>query len=92
MTENQSIKETLKIIRKALEEEKEPIDESEKILLLNKLVEKDGTINSIESDFIEKEEIKKILRKNISDYFDKNFDKWLNKNVPTYLDKYFKDK
>ena len=78
MTENQSIKETLKIIRKALEEEKEPIDESEKILLLNKLVEKDGTINSIESDFIEKEEIKKILRKNISDYFDKNFDKWLN--------------
>ena len=48
MTEQQSIKETLNVIRKALESDDNSSAEkiNDNILILNKLVLKDGTINS----------------------------------------------
>ena len=95
--ENKSIKETLNLIRKALEEE--PINDDneisrdpEEILLLNKLVDEDGTIDIIENNFLNKDEVKKILDKNISKYFEKKFDNWLDKNASNYFDKYINKK
>ena len=92
MTESQSIKDTLDVIRKALEEEEIPnlnkIDDS--VLVLNKMINEDGTINLIQgTPFIEKEEIIKVLDNKLDLVFEKYFTKWLDKNLPSYLEKYF---
>ena len=93
MTEQQSIKNTLNIIRKAIEED--DMSESQKdddILILNKLVNEDGTIDILENQFLKKEEVKEILNQKISEIFKDHFDEWLDKNIPSYLDKYFNKK
>ena len=93
MPEQQSIKNTLNIIRKAIEEDDN--SESQKdddILILNKLVKEDGTIDILENQFLKKEEVKEILNQKISEIFKDHFDEWLDKNIPSYLDKYFKKK
>ena len=96
MPEQQSIKHTLDIIKKALKEEKssslENDDNEDNVLILNKFVKEDGTIEELEDTLLKKEEIKEIINKKISDVFEKYFDKWLDKNIPNYLDKYFKKK
>ena len=93
MSEQQSIKNTLNIIKKALEDDKPPIEENDdNVLILNKLVKNDGTIDILENKFLEKEEVKEILNQKFSEIFEKHFDKWLDNNVPNYLDKYFKKK
>ena len=93
MPDQQSIKNTLNIIRKAIEEDVKP--ESKKddnILILNKLVKDDGTIDILENQFLKKDEVKEILNQKISEIFKDHFDEWLDKNIPNYLDKYFKKK
>ena len=86
-----SINETLKVIKKALQEESiESIDENE--LILNQLVKNDGTIETIENNDLNKEEVKEILNEKLAQIFDENFEKWLNKNIPNYLEKYFSNK
>ena len=93
MPEQQSIKNTLNIIRKAIEED--DMSESQKdddILILNKLVNEDGTIDILENQFLKKDEVKEILNQKISEIFKDHFDEWLDKNIPSYLDKYFKKK
>ena len=93
MSEQQSIKNTLNIIRKAIEEDdKSESQEDDDILILNKLVNEDGTINILENQFLKKEEVKEILNQKISEIFKDHFDDWLDKNIPSYLDKYFKKK
>ena len=96
MPEQQSIKHTLDIIKKALQEEKSSSlkndSNEDNVLILNKFVKEDGTIEDLEDTLIKKEEIKEILNKKISEVFEKYFDKWLDKNIPDYLDKYFKKK
>ncbi len=91
-TNNQkSINETLKVIKKALQEESiENIEENE--LILNQLVKNDGTIETIESNNLNKQEVKEILNEKLTQIFDENFEKWLNKNIPNYLEKYFSNK
>jgi len=93
MPEQQSIKNTLNIIRKAIEEDgkSEPQNDDD-ILVLNKLVNKDGTIDILENQFLKKEDVKEILNQKISEIFKDHFDEWLDKNIPSYLDKYFKKK
>ena len=67
MTEQESIKQTLDVIRKALEEENiSENHESKDILILNKLVKNDGTIDIIKNQSIDKNEIKEILNEKIS--------------------------
>ena len=62
MSEKQSIQETLSIIRKALEDEDTPTTKDESnVLILNKMVKDDGTIQILEDKFIRKDEIKEIL-------------------------------
>ena len=93
MSEQQSIKNTLNIIRKAIEEDdKSESQKDEDILILNKLVNEDGTIDILENQFLKKDEVKEILNQKISEIFKDHFDEWLDKNIPNYLDKYFKKK
>ena len=93
MSDQQSIKETLKIIRQALEDDNSQSlnpENKKSILILDNLVKDDGTIERIENNIIQKKEVKEILNKKIENYIEKNFDKWLDKNAPHHLDKYFK--
>ena len=93
MPEQQSIKNTLNIIRKAIEEDdKSESQKDDNVLILNKLVNEDGTIDIQENQFLKKDEVKEILNKKISEIFKDHFDDWLDKNIPGYLDKYFKKK
>ena len=93
MAEQQSIKNTLNIIRKAIEEDdKSESQKDDDILILNKLVKEDGTIDILENQFLKKDEVKEILNQKISEIFKDHFDEWLDKNIPNYLDKYFKKK
>lgn len=98
MTEHQSIKETLDVIRKALETdtdnniEDNKEDNQEDILLLNQLVNEDGTINFIESQKLSKNETVNILNKKLDSLFEESLVKWLDNNVPLYLEKYFENK
>ena len=52
----------------------------------------DGTIEIIEEQSINKEEIKEILEEKLSEVFDQKFEKWLDKNLPDYLEKHFLNK
>ena len=93
MPEQQSIKNTLNIIRKAIEEDdKSESQKDDSVLILNKLINEDGTIHVLENHFLKKEEVKEILNQKISEIFQDHFDNWLDRNVPQYLDKYFKKK
>ena len=93
MPEQQSIKNTLNIIRKAIEEDdKSESKKNDDVLILNKLVNKDGTIDILENQFLKKDEVKEILNQKISEIFKDHFEDWLDKNIPSYLDKYFKKK
>ena len=93
MPEQQSIKNTLNIIRKAIEEDDRTESQNEdNVLILNKLVNKDGTIDILENQILKKDEVKEILNQKISEIFKDHFDDWLDKNIPSYLDKYFKKK
>ena len=91
--QQQSIKNTLNIIRKAIEEDdKSESKKDDDVLILNKLVKKDGTIDILENQFLKKVEVKEILNQKISEIFKEHFEEWLDKNIPSYLDKYFKKK
>ncbi len=93
MPEQQSIKNTLNIIRKAIEEDdKTEFQKDDDVLILNKLVNEDGTIDILENQFLKKDEVKEILNQKISEIFKDHFEEWLDKNIPNYLDKYFKKK
>ena len=87
---DKSINETLDVIRKALQEDS--TSNYDDILVLNQLVKEDGTIDIIEDQMIQKEEIKKILENKLSEVFDQKFEKWLDKKLPHYLEKHFLNK
>ena len=94
MPEQQSIKDTLDVIRKALEEDGESSTKKieDNILILSHLVKEDGTINVIEDNSLTKSEIKEIFDKKLEKLFDQHFEKWLDSKLPTYLEKYFNKK
>jgi hypothetical protein len=94
MPEQQSIKDTLEVIRKALEEDDVPniSNLNDNVLVLNQLVKEDGTINIIEDSYLSKEEILLILNKKLDEQFEKYFNKWLDNNLPKYLEKFIKNK
>ena len=93
MSDEKSINDTLSIIRQALEEEEPQSSKNDdNVLILNKLIKEDGTIDIIENQFLTKDDVKEILNQKVSKVFEDHFDKWLDKNIPNYLDKYFKKK
>jgi len=91
ITNEKSVNETLKVIKKALQEENINNNE-EDVLVLNQLVKQDGTIETIHSNDLKKQEIINILNEKLAQVFEKDFENWLNKNIPNYLEKYFSNK
>ena len=92
-SDNKSIKQTLNVIKQALEDKEESQkDSTNNVLILNQLIKEDGTIDMIEDQTIQKEDIKEILENKLSEVFDKKFEKWLDKNLPHYLEKHFLNK
>ena len=94
MPQEQSIKDTLEVIRKALEDDESPdlTNLNNNILVLNKLIKEDGTINIIENSNLRKEDALNILNKKLDEQFEKYFNKWLDNNLPKYLEKFIKNK
>ena len=91
MSNDQTIQETLDVIRRALEDD-ESIDLKKDLLILNRKVNDDGTINIISNDSIKKDDVKKILDEKINQIFEKHFDQWLDKKLPYYIKKYLEKK
>ncbi len=94
MTEPQSINDTLNVIRKALESDDVPNEEktNENVLILNKLVKDDGTVDIIDNEKLNKKEIISMLNYKLDNVLEKYLTKWLDKNLPKYLENYFKNK
>ena len=90
MTKDESIKDTLEVIRRALEDDNTK-DQNDSILILNRKVNNDGTINIIKKDQSDIDEINNIIDKKINFIFEEKFDKWLDKRLPNILDKYKKN-
>ena len=92
MTNDQSIKETLDVIRRALEDDDISSDLKEDLLILNQKVNDDGTINIINNNSIKEENVKKILDKKIKQILENHLDQWLEKKLPYYIKNYLEKK
>ena len=91
MNNEESIKETLDVIRRALEDET-PSDSKADVLILNRKVNDDGTVDIIKDISVKKEDINNILNDKINKIFEKHLDLWLEEKLPLYIKKYFEDK
>ena len=90
MSNNDSIKDTLEVIRRALEDEGDFNKKSENILILNKKVNEDGTVKLLnQSDEINV--INKVIDKKLNDLLEKKMTTMLEKRLPIILDNYFKN-
>ena len=91
MSNNDSIKDTLDVIRRALEDESDFTKKNENILILNKKVNDDGTVKLLDQpdDF---NEINKVIDKKLNDLLEKKMNSMLEKQLPIILDNYFKNK
>jgi len=92
MSNDQSIKETLDVIRRALEDDDSSLNLKENLLILNQKINDDGTINIINNDSINKEDVRKILDEKINKILEKHFDQWLEKKSPYYIKNYLEKK
>ena len=91
MSNNDSIKDTLDVIRRALEDKDDFTEKNENILILNKKVNDDGTVKLLnQSDEIN--EINKVIDKKIDDLMEKKITDMLKNQLPIILDNYFKNK
>jgi len=91
MSEKQSIKDTLDVIRKALEDD-DSTNIDKNILILDQLVNDDGTIKILNDEKLTKKETLNILDQKLNEVFEKYLPNWLEKNMPKYFEKYLKDK
>tara|TARA_B100001029_G_scaffold168420_1_gene162467 strand:- start:445 stop:723 length:279 start_codon:yes stop_codon:yes gene_type:complete len=91
MTKDETIKDTLEVIRRALEDDNIQ-GRSDDILILNRKVNNDGTINIIKKDQTDIDEINKIIDDKINYIFEEKFDEWLDKRLPDILEKNIKNK
>ena len=92
MSNNESIKDTLDVIRRALEDDNDFSKKNENILLLNKKINEDGTVNILNDPKYDFNEINKVIDKKLNDIFDKKISNLLENHLPSILDKYFKNK
>ena len=91
MSNNESIKDTLEVIRRALEDENSFSQNNENVLILNKKINDDGTVKLLDQpdDF---NEINKVIDKKLNDLLEKKMNSMLEKQLPIILDNYFKNK
>ena len=91
MANNESIKDTLEVIRRALEDENDFSEKNDNVLILNKKINDDGTVKFLgEPNDIN--EINNVIEKKLSDLLEKKLNNMLEKQLPNILDKYFKNK
>ena len=92
-----SISDTLKVIKKAIEDDNEDVNTKdtpkEDVLILDKLIKEDGTIMTLNYDSTNNSDL-------INDQIDKKFkkivdtkiNKWIDKKMPEIIDKYLSKK
>ena len=94
MNTNNSINESLEIIRRALEDEKNNSDKdlSSNILILNQKVNNDGTIKILQKDDDINSEINEIIDQKLSYLIENKIEKILDEKIPKLLKNYFDTK
>ncbi len=91
MTSNDSIKDTLDVIRRALEDENDFSLQNDNVLILNKKINDDGTVKILnKSDDLN--EINNIIDEKLTDLLEKKMTQILEKKITIILDNYFKNK
>ena len=91
MTTNESIKDTLDVIRRALEDENDLSQQNDNVLILNKKINDDGTVKLLnKSDDLNAINI--IIDEKLSNLLDKKMTQMLEIKIPIILDNYFKNK
>ena len=91
MSNNESIKDTLDVIRRALEDKDDFTEKNENVLILNKKVNDDGTVKLLnQSDDINA--INRVIDKKLDDLMEKKMTTLLENQLPIILDNYFKNK
>jgi hypothetical protein len=91
MSNNESIKDTLDVIRRALEDKDDFSEKNDNILILNKKVNDDGTVKLLnQSDEINA--INNVIDKKLDDLMEKKMTAMLKNQLPIILDNYFKNK
>ena len=91
MSNNESIKDTLDVIRRALEDKDDFTEKNENILILNKKVNDDGTVKLLNQSN-EINAINKVIDKKLDDLMEKKMTAMLKNQLPIILDNYFKNK
>ena len=91
MANNESIKDTLEVIRRALEDENDFDAKNDNVLILNKKINDDGTVKMLgQSNDID--EVNNVIEKKLTDLLEKKMSNMLENQLPNILDKYFKNK
>ena len=91
MSNNESIKDTLDVIRRALEDKDDFTQKNENILILNKKVNDDGTVKLLnQSDEINK--INKVIDNKLNELIEKKMAEIIENHLPKTLDNYFKNR
>ena len=91
MSNNDSIKDTLDVIRRALEDKDGFTEKNENILILNKKVNDDGTVKLLNQSN-EINAINNVIDKKLDDLIEKKMTAMLKNQLPIILDNYFKNK
>jgi len=88
---DKKISETLNVIKKALENNSDNQNEKDP-LILNNLVQEDGTIKKIDdnNENLNEDNINNILDDKIEKIFNKNLESWLDQNMPNLIKKHLK--
>ncbi|MDC3153344.1 hypothetical protein OA515_01055 [Pelagibacteraceae bacterium] len=94
MNTKNSINESLEVIRRALEDEKNISDKdlSSNVLILNQKVNSDGTIKILQKDEDINNEINDIIDQKLSYLVENKIEKILDEKIPKLLKNYFDSK
>ena len=94
MNTKNSINESLEIIRRALEDERNDTnkDSTSNILILNQKVNSDGTIKLVQKDHDINNEINDIIDQKLSYLVENKIEKILDEKIPKLLKNYFDSK
>ena len=93
MNTKNSINESLEVIRRALEDEKnDSYKDSSNILILNQKVNHDGTIKLLQKDEDINSEINDIIDQKLSYLVENKIEKILDEKIPQILKNYFDSK
>ena len=91
MSNNDSIKDTLDVIRRALEDGDDFTEKNDNILILNKKVNDDGTVKLL-NQYDDINAINRVIDEKLNNLFETKITTLLEKRLPDILDNYFKNK